>query len=202
MSNRSIRQGWDTGDWTGMPPVTIHPYDPEWVDRYDAARREIEQALAGFDIRIEHVGSTAIPGLGARNSVDILIGLAQEDTAACVERLQQAGFRYHFTKPDWTHLSRYGYKLHMMPIGCEAWNELLLFRDHLRRHPEAVAAYHRLKQDLARQHGSNGQLYVDGKEEFVRSVVRQARDEAPRGSTGQPAADDADADQEQERPGR
>jgi GrpB-like predicted nucleotidyltransferase (UPF0157 family) len=180
MSERSIRQGWDTGDWTGMPPVTIHPYDPAWVERYEAGRREIEQALAGIDVSIEHVGSTAIPGLGARNSIDIAIGLSRpEDTATCVERLQHSGFLFHFTEPEWTHLSRWGYKLHLMPIGCEGWDELLLFRDYLRHHRDALEAYQQLKQDLAREHGSNGQRYVDGKEAFVRSVVERARSEAP-----------------------
>lgn len=184
MSNRSIRQGWDTGDWSGMPPVTIHPYDPAWVERYELGRQEIEQSLAGFDVRIEHVGSTAIPGLGARNSIDILIGMAHpEDTASCVERLQQVGYRYHFTERDHTHLSRMGYKLHLNAIGGEGWTELLLFRDHLRRHPDALEAYHRLKQDLAREHGRNGQLYVDGKAAFVRSIVERARNDARRIAT-------------------
>jgi GrpB-like predicted nucleotidyltransferase (UPF0157 family) len=191
MDNQVIRKGWDTGDWSGMPPVTIHPYDPAWVDRYEVARQEIEQALVGLDASIEHVGSTAVPGLGARNSIDILIGMDHpEDMAACIERLQNIGFKYHFTEPDHTHLSRYGYKLHLGSKGGEGWTELLLFRDHLRQHPDALDAYHRLKQDLAQTFGQNGQRYVDGKADFVRSVVRQAEREANRKATAQATDND------------
>ena len=75
MKEGSVRPGWDTGDWAGLPAVTIHPYDPGWMEQYERAREEIGLALAGLDVRIEHVGSTAVPGLGARAGIDILIGL-------------------------------------------------------------------------------------------------------------------------------
>lgn len=182
--DKTIRPGWDTGDWSGMPPVTVHPYDPGWVERYERARQEIEQMLAGLDVRIEHVGSTAVPGLGARNGIDILVGVRNPaDTAVCVERLQHDGFQYHFTEPDWVHLSGKGCKLHLQPVGCTGWTELLLFRDYLRRHPEAVAEYYRLKQDLAQEHGPDGGKYVEGKSALVRSVVEQAQREVSRKTT-------------------
>lgn len=104
--------------------------------------------------------------------------------AVCVERLRQDGFGYHWTEPDHAHLSRKGYKLHLMPVGCAGWTEMLLFRDYLRQHPEALAAYHRLKQDLAREHGPDGEKYVEGKSAFVRSVVEQAQREVGRETTG------------------
>ena len=174
----TIRPGWDTGDWSGMPPVTIHPYDPCWVERYERARQAIAQALAGLAVRIEHVGSTAVPGLGARNGIDIQIGLGNPaDMAVCVERLRQDGFQHHFTEPDHAHLSGKGCKLHLLPVECEGWTEMLLFRDYLRRHPEAMGAYYRLKQGLAREHGPDGRRYVDGKSAYVRSVLEQARRE-------------------------
>jgi GrpB-like predicted nucleotidyltransferase (UPF0157 family) len=172
------RPGWDTDDWSGLPPVAIHPYDPTWTEQFEHARWEIADALAGLAVRIEHVGSTAVPGLGARQGIDILIGLGEgSDVAACVERLQRIGFQHHFSKPDWTHLSRPGCKLHLTPLGSSQWSELLLFRDYLRRHPEAASAYHQLKQDLADQYGADGRRYVEGKTAFVRSVVGRARRE-------------------------
>ena len=164
----TIRPGWDTGDWSGMPPVTIHPYDPGWVARYEQAQQAIEQALAGLDVSIEHIGSTSVPGLGARNGIDIQIGVRNPaDLAVCVERLRQDGFGFHHARPGYAHLSGKGCKLHVMPVDSEGWTEMLVFRDYLRQHPEAMDAYHRLKQDLAREHGRNGQRYVDGKRAFV-----------------------------------
>jgi GrpB-like predicted nucleotidyltransferase (UPF0157 family) len=190
MSETSVRPGWDTGDWSGLPPVTIHAYDPEWPARYEAAREQIAEALAGLDppflgagYRIEHVGSTSVPGLGARNGIDILIGLGAglDETAgveACVARLRALSFDHHFSKPGWTHLSGNGCKLHLTPVGSALWSEQILFRDYLRRHPEAADAYERLKRDLTQEHGSHGTRYVDGKTAFVQSILEQARREA------------------------
>jgi GrpB-like predicted nucleotidyltransferase (UPF0157 family) len=182
MGETSVRPGWDTGDWSGLPPVTIQRYDLRWPERYETARAQIAQALAGLDVSIEHVGSTAVPGLGARSGIDILIGLrAGLDEAvgieACLPRLQAIGYRHHFSKPGWTHLSRNGCKLHLAPVGSPFWSEQLLFRDYLRRHPDAASAYERLKRELARAHGADGKRYVDGKTAFVRSILAQARQE-------------------------
>ena len=186
MSETSVRPGWDTGDWSGLPPVTIQPYDPRWPALYEAARAQIVQALVGLDVRVEHVGSTSVPGLGARQGIDILIGLGAGLTEpaepsgveVCVARLQEIGFRYHFSKPGWTHLSGNGCKLHLTPVGSELWSEQLLFRDYLRRHPDAASAYDRLKRDLARAHGPDGRAYVQRKTAFVRATLEQARREA------------------------
>jgi GrpB-like predicted nucleotidyltransferase (UPF0157 family) len=189
MSEMSVRPGWDTGDWSGMPPVTIHPYDPRWTEQYERAKAEIALALAGLGpsflgagYRVEHVGSTSVPGLGARNGIDILIGLGAGldgpgGIDACVERLRSIGFSHHFSQPGWTHLSGNGCKLHLTPFGSTFWSEWLGFRDYLRRHPEAASAYERVKLDLVREHGPNGQAYVEGKTAFVRSILEQARRE-------------------------
>jgi GrpB-like predicted nucleotidyltransferase (UPF0157 family) len=185
MSETSVRPGWDTGDWSGLPGVTIHPYDSRWPILYEQAREQIALGLAGLDVRIEHVGSTSVPGLGARNGVDMLIGLGPElagpkGVETCVARLQAIGFLHHFSNPGWTHLSGNGCKLHLTPIGSDLWSELITFRDYLRRHPEAASAYLQLKQELTRTHEADGQRYVDGKTAFVRSIVDLARaEEAP-----------------------
>ena len=183
MSETSVRPGWDTGDWSGLPAVTIRPYDPDWPARYVAARERIAEALAELDVRIEHIGSTSVPGLGARAGVDILIGLGAgldepAGVEACVARLRALGFLHHFSQPGWTHLSGNGCKLHLTPVGSALWSEQILFRDYLRRHPEAAAAYERLKRELTQTHGSDGTRYVDGKTAFVRGVLEQARREA------------------------
>ena len=95
------------------------------------------------------------------------------------------GSNYHFTEPDWAHLSGKGCKLHRIPVDSEGWTEMLLFRDYLRQHPKAMEAYYRLKQDVAREHGPNGQRYVDGKRAFVHAVVEQARREVSHTRTEQ-----------------
>jgi GrpB-like predicted nucleotidyltransferase (UPF0157 family) len=176
MSETTPRPGWDTDDWSNLPPTTIHAPDPTWPDQYRQAEREIADALSGLDVRIDHVGSTAVPGLAARRGIDILIGLADRvDAEAVVARLLPLGYEHHFSRPDWTHLSGRGRKLHLTPVGAPMRAELLLFRDYLRAHPEAAAAYAQLKRELARAHGPDGRRYVEGKTAFVRQIVARAR---------------------------
>lgn len=125
---------------------------------------------------IEHIGSTAVPGLGARRGIDILVGLRDSSvTAICVERLVGLGYKYHFTQVDWTHLSGRGHKLHVTPLASERWVRHLLLRDYLRAHPETATEYERVKREMIQAHGSNGQQYVAGKTAFIEAIVERAR---------------------------
>jgi GrpB-like predicted nucleotidyltransferase (UPF0157 family) len=174
---RVPRPGWDTGEWSERPPVRVVPYDPAWPERFEALRAAIAGALAGFQAQVEHVGSTAVPGLSARPGVDIMIGVPDATAIMpCVERLQSLGYQFHHhDQPDWAHLSGPQAKLHVTPIGSRFWTDHLDFRDELRAHPEAAGEYERLKLDLAREHGSNGARYVEGKTAFVESVLARRR---------------------------
>jgi GrpB-like predicted nucleotidyltransferase (UPF0157 family) len=176
-----------------MPAVAIHAYDPAWPAQFRRARRAIARALACLAVRVEHVGSTAVPGLAARSGIDILVGLSDmADAGSCVERLEALGYRRHFSRPDWVHLSGHGHKLHLTPLGGAFWSDLVRFRDQLRARPETAAAYQRLKQELARTYGADGAAYVQGKTAFVRAVLDQAP--APAGerpaTPGRPSAVD------------
>jgi GrpB-like predicted nucleotidyltransferase (UPF0157 family) len=176
MPEPECRPGWDTSDWTGMPPVKLWPYDPQWSAQYEQARHAIAAVLVGLDVVIEHIGSSAVPGLAARRGIDILIGLRDPTgTAACVERLAGLGYAYHFTHAEWVHLSGRGHKLHLTPLGSERWVRHLQFRDYLRVYPETAAEYERLKRDLAQTHGANGQRYVAGKTAFVDAILERAQ---------------------------
>jgi GrpB-like predicted nucleotidyltransferase (UPF0157 family) len=175
MPEAERRPGWDSGDWTDMPPVKLRPYDRHWPAQFEEARDAIAAALVGLDVVIEHIGSTAVPRLAARRGIDILIGLRDPTvTAACVERLAGLGYAYHFTQPEWVHLSGRGHKLHLTPFGSERWVRQLVFRDYLRANPETAAAYERVKRDLVQTHGPNGQRYVAGKTAFIEAVLDRA----------------------------
>jgi len=170
------RPGWDTGDWSGLPPVAIRPYDPHWPDDYEQARHTIADVLDGLTVAIEHIGSTAVPGLCARRGIDIMIGLSHPtELPVAVERLRSLGYEHHFSQSEWTHLSGGGCKLHLTPLGSTRWTEHLLFRDHLRGHPDDRDAYGRLKEERARAYGADGQQYVASKTAFVKAIVEQAR---------------------------
>jgi GrpB-like predicted nucleotidyltransferase (UPF0157 family) len=178
MRERTIRSGWDTGDWSSTPAVVLDDYDPAWPQQFEQERAAIETALDGIDAAVEHVGSTAIPGLAAKRSIDILVGLADLGALEqCVKRLVALGYDYHFTQGDWTHLSRQDHKVHVTARGGDFWTRTLVFRDYLRAHPEAAQEYEALKRRLAVESGQNRERYVDGKTAFVQSVLAQAERE-------------------------
>lgn len=135
----------------GPERVEIVPYDPFWPERFEAERLVLAEVFAGLEVGIEHVGSTAVPGLGAKPIVDIMLGAA--DLAAIEQRiaaLEAAGYRYvpeHEAQiPERRYLRkpRRGpsvFHLHCVVTGGAFWLRQLAFRDYLRAHPEAAAAY-------------------------------------------------------------
>jgi GrpB-like predicted nucleotidyltransferase (UPF0157 family) len=159
--------------------ITIVPYDPEWPRRFEAERAVLERVLAPWlGEGIHHVGSTAIPGLGAKPIIDMVAGVHDLELArAAFEPLgeesyvyapHRPGIAHHFAKPS-ARLSEYG--LHLTEPGSDLWRERLAFRDALRRDPALAKEYEALKQRLARDHGDDPTAYTRGKRAFVARVL-------------------------------
>jgi len=169
--------------------VEIAEYDPAWPEAYQRERAAIAEALVGHALAIEHVGSTAVPGLAAKPIVDIMVGLrVLSDHACCVAPLASLGYehkgeygipdRHYFRKPvqgPRTH------QVHMVEQGSAFWVRHLLFRDYLRANPNEAAAYDRLKRELAERFGTDLEGYTEAKTEFIRSVEAKARASNPVG---------------------
>jgi GrpB-like predicted nucleotidyltransferase (UPF0157 family) len=163
--------------------VEIAEYDPVWPEAYERERAAIADALGGNLLAIEHVGSTAVPGLGAKPIVDVMVGLRElSDHARCVDPLTSLGYehkgeygipgRHYFRKPvqgPRTH------QVHMVEQGSAFWVRHLLFRDYLRANPDEAAAYDRLKRGLAERFGTDLEGYTEAKTEFIRSAEAKAR---------------------------
>lgn len=171
----------------GRGPIVIARYDPGWVASYEAARDEIVAALGAQIEAIEHVGSTAVPGLAAKPVIDIQAGVADWDEAkATVEPLVALGWvyrgeygiprRHDFVRSDGDGLRTH--HLHMLELTSGEWQAQLLFRDYLRSHPEVAADYAALKRVLAARHGEDRDSYTDAKTSFVARIVGLARAEA------------------------
>jgi GrpB-like predicted nucleotidyltransferase (UPF0157 family) len=165
-------------------PVIVAEYDPRWPVMFEEEKTRLLGVIGHVVEQVEHVGSTAVPGLGAKPIIDILIGLRRlDDAAQCIAPLQSLGYQYvpeyevelperrYFRKgsPKRTH------HLHMVTVGTEFWERHLLFRDYLRVHPETAREYYELKKALAAKFGSDRDGYTDAKTEFVRSVEAEAR---------------------------
>jgi GrpB-like predicted nucleotidyltransferase (UPF0157 family) len=168
-----------------MPsPVILLPYDPAWPDVFERERRLLAEVFRDTDATIEHVGSTAIPGLGAKPVIDIMVGLPHlREAETRIEELERLGYEYvpqHEARlPDRRYFRKalnggQPYHLHAVVRNGTFWCRLLIFRDHLRRHPDVAADYLALKRRLAGAYGADRLGYAEAKDSFVAAVVAAA----------------------------
>jgi GrpB-like predicted nucleotidyltransferase (UPF0157 family) len=179
------------------PTIEVVPYDEAWPARFEARARHVEGALAGCRARVEHVGSTSVPGLPAKPTIDLLVvvpTLGDADRAAAL--LQAAGYGYvaeyerrDLYGDDCLPSRRFLYlgerpsreaNLHVFTEGDPEGERHLAFRDWLREHPQDRDAYAALKQGLAAQHGADVDAYTEAKTDFIRAIESRAAAEASR----------------------
>jgi GrpB-like predicted nucleotidyltransferase (UPF0157 family) len=164
------------------PAVRIVDYDPEWQTLADAEMRAIEEGLGDIAARIEHVGSTAVPGLAGKPILDLQLSVgAIEPRDLYVEPLERLGYLfvpapespdYHlFAKPAERPRT---YHLHVCAAGSEHERRHIAVRDFLRAHPDEAARYEALKRDVAAHHPQDRLAYIDGKEAYVTALERRA----------------------------
>jgi GrpB-like predicted nucleotidyltransferase (UPF0157 family) len=144
----------------------------------------IRDALGPVAVRIEHVGSTAVPGLAAKPVIDIQVSVERMvPRERFVVPLETLGYEFVADPTDAEH--EYFKKdvggvrthhIHVCPMGSEWERRHLAFRDHLRTHPEDSARYGQLKRRLAEQHPNDVMAYVEAKSPFVSEVEARALD--------------------------
>ncbi len=160
-------------------PIIVAPYNELWPVRYEQLRQQIVDALGPIAVDVQHVGSSSVPGLAAKPTIDVAIGVrTMVEGRAADAPLVALGYSKgveHFA--DWRYYDREEHTrgdnvhLHMVPFGGDRWNRYLLFRDHLREHRDVAAAYERLKHELAAEFGRDRLGYVEAKTEFVDAVL-------------------------------
>jgi GrpB-like predicted nucleotidyltransferase (UPF0157 family)/GNAT superfamily N-acetyltransferase len=170
--------------------VSIVSYDSAWPGMFEAERAHLLACVPpGIIRRIEHFGSTAVPGLCAKPVVDMLIevGSLAETTQRVVPVLESQGYDYFWrpsagedTPPFYAWFikrDRSGartHHLHMVEAHFEHW-ERLLFRDYLIEHPDTARRYGQLKETLSKRHEHDRVAYTEAKSEFIRAVTDEAR---------------------------
>ena len=177
-------------------PVEIAEHDPAWAARFAAQRDLLAPLLAPWLAGdVEHIGSTAVPGLAAKPIVDIMAAVRDLPAARAeaVPRLEQAAgyqfpeafneemlreHRLWLCKPSAEHRL---FHLHLVAAGSGELERHLAFRDHLRARPEAAAEYEAVKRDLAARFRHDREGYTAAKTAFVRRV--EANVAPPRGQT-------------------
>jgi GrpB-like predicted nucleotidyltransferase (UPF0157 family) len=161
--------------------IEIHDYDPRWPELYVREERRIRAALGDRVIRIEHTGSTSVPGLAAKPIVDIALEVPDSaDEASYVPALEAAGYVLRIREPEWyEHRCFNGpdtsVNLHTFSRGCEEFDRMLLFRDRLRSHSAHRALYEAAKRELAARDWKYAQQYADAKSEVVREILLRAQ---------------------------
>jgi GrpB-like predicted nucleotidyltransferase (UPF0157 family) len=172
-----------TWDFRGEPalkdPIEVVDHDARWAETFEHERERLSEVLGELALAIEHVGSTAVPGLAAKPILDIMVGVARtplpEHTLAALGTLGYQyrgdsgipGKQYFRTNPRTRHL-------HVVELGGEDWVRTLAFRDYLRAHPAAVREYEALKRELARRHRDHRNRYLEGKASFIQVVLERA----------------------------
>ncbi|CAN5337981.1 hypothetical protein BH09CHL1_BH09CHL1_36510 [soil metagenome] len=160
--------------------ITLETYDPEWPRLFEIEASKIRQALGDRALAIEHVGSTAVPGLSAKPIVDIVLVVADStDESAYVAELEAAGYPHHIRAPEWHELRLFkrtdpAVNLHVFSAGSSEIDRWLLLRDWLRAHPEDRELYENTKRELAQQQWKYIQHYADAKSNVIADILTRA----------------------------
>lgn len=164
-------------------PVEIVDYDASWPQRYEDEKGRILAAIGSQVAAVEHIGSTAVPGLAAKPIIDMLVGLRSlDDAGSCIEPLERLGYEYvpewEDELPDRRYFRRVRprprtHHVHMVEVSGAFWRRQLLFRDHLRGHPDDARRYEALKRDLAERF-EVGREYAAAKSTFIAAILDEA----------------------------
>ena len=165
----------------GQPPIIIESYDPRWPARFELERDLLQPVLKPWLVGpIEHIGSTAVPGLAAKPVIDIMAAVHDlPSSKAAIGALQALRYCYFDYKADVMHwlckpseLVR-THHLHLVPFGSPLWHERLVFRDRLRADAAVRASYSELKRALASKYREDRESYTEAKTEFIQSVLEE-----------------------------
>jgi GrpB-like predicted nucleotidyltransferase (UPF0157 family) len=161
-------------------PITLAEYDPGWPALFAREAARIRAALGDRAVQVEHVGSTAVPGLAAKPIVDILLAVPDSaDEHAYVPALEAAGYVLRVREPDWFEHRLFkgpdtAINLHVFTAGAAEIDRMLLFRDWLRANDADRDAYLQVKRDLARRTWRHVQHYADAKTTIVEQIIARA----------------------------
>lgn len=167
-----------------MSQMRVHvvPYDPTWVDRFKAESASLARLLGPWRRGpIEHVGSTAVPGLCAKPVIDVMVGVSSLTASLPAKQvLADAGYQYSAYQADVMHwfckpsFALRTHHIHLVPFESDLWFHRLAFRDALRTESGLATEYAELKLELARTFEFEREAYTAAKAPFVARVLKLA----------------------------
>lgn len=156
--------------------VIVDP-DPAWPERYEHERRRIVGALVDRVLRIDHIGSTSVPGLAAKPIIDIDVSVVDpHDEAAFVPDLERVGYVLRVREPHHRMLRtpELDVHVHICAAGSDWERRHLLFRDWLRTHPDDRQRYEDVKRQLAMRQWADMNDYADAKSDVIADILARA----------------------------
>ncbi len=162
--------------------VIVLPYDEGWKAAFEAIKQELEQAIGGMTVAIEHVGSTAVEGLSAKPCIDIDVVIEDESVFDAVKaKLASIGYihegdlgikgREAFAYSDKAHLMKH--HLYVCPQQSQELRRHLTFRDFLRANPDAVKQYGSVKEQAARLYPDDIDSYMEHKAPCIEELYKK-----------------------------
>ncbi len=162
-------------------PITLIEYSAEWPALFVREAERVRATLGTRVLRLEHVGSTSVPGLAAKPIIDMILAVADSaDEPAYVPAMESAGYVLHIREPEW-HQHRLfkgpdtNINLHVYSVGCPEIDKMLMFRDWLRSNDADRQLYEHTKRELAKQTWKYVQNYADAKTAVVEEIIARAR---------------------------
>ncbi len=156
--------------------VRLNDYTTLWAELYREEEKRIVAAVGHLILDLQHIGSTAIPGIKAKPILDMMAGVAQlEKALLCKAALEAIGYDY-IAQADIANDYVFGkgvartHLLHVVEYGSAEWTNNLCFRDRLRSDPELAQEYGKLKEELSRKF-SNSRAYHTAKSKFINEVI-------------------------------
>lgn len=157
--------------------IVIRDYDEQWPRLFERQADNIRAALGGIALRIEHIGSTSVPGLAAKPIIDILVVVSHpEDEARYLPALLNAGYELRVREPEFdehrlVRTPERDVHVHIFPPHSKEIDRYLAFRDHLRTNAEDRAIYERTKREFADQDWEEMNDYANAKSDIVESII-------------------------------
>lgn len=161
-------------------PISLAEYHPGWPGLFALEARRIQAALGETALRVEHVGSTSVPGLAAKPVIDILLVVPDSaDEASYLPALEGAGYRLRIREPGWFEHRLFkgpdtDINLHVFSTGADEVDRMLRFRDWLRVTGSDRDLYLRAKRELAQREWRHVQHYADAKSAVIQEIMDRA----------------------------
>ena len=164
-----------------MKKYFFRKYTPKYLAFFISEKKKIVKTL-GSSAKIEHVGSTAIPGLGGKGILDIAVGVSKSKIAEAKDKLEKASYEFRekasyperlFFRIDYPYKNRKRrIHIHLTKFNGQDWKEMIGFRNYLLKHPEAVKEYITIKKQGVKIAKGDGEKYRKHKERFIKNVLK------------------------------